>query len=321
MDRDQLQTFITIVELQSFEKTAAHLSISRGAVSHRIKALESSLSTVLLLREQPVLPTEQGQVLLRHVKALQLLEDATLAQLRPGAACTAVPVAIAVNADSLATWFPAVLWQLLSEPDVALEVVADDQDHTLERLARGEVMGCISTAAQPTTGFVSESLGWMEYRCFATPLFATHHFPNGLNVRDVRKAPALLFNRKDGLHDAFLAAVFGFGVEKYTKHYLPAPQALLGGVAAGVGYGLVPSAQVASLPEGALLDLAPNHPMRVPLYWHHWTEEPPQLQRITSLVKAQASATLFPLPRTATPGSDLAQSASAPPMNPLDEQN
>lgn len=309
MDRDQLQTFVTIVELQSFEKAATQLNVSRGAVSQRIKALEASLSSVLLLREQPVVPTEHGQVLLRHVKALQLMEDATLAELKPGAERAAVPVAIAVNADSLATWFPAVLWPLLNEPHVALEVVADDQDHTLARLTRGEVMGCISTSAQPATGFVAEPLGCMEYRCYATPPFVAKYFPRGLTLSDVLKAPALLFNRKDGLHDAFLAAVFGFGVEKYTKHYLPAPQALLGGVVAGVGYGLVPSAQIADLPEGTLVELAPTQSMMAPLYWHHWLAEPPQLQRITAFIKAEAGALLIPMRHA--PESNLAHGADA----------
>jgi LysR family transcriptional regulator (chromosome initiation inhibitor) len=230
LDRDQLETFATVAEAQSFERAATLLNITRGAVSQRIKALEESLTTVLLVREKPVVPTAAGEILLRHVKALRLLEGATLNELKPQVGPRLpVPLAIAVNADSLATWFPRALWDLLLRRQVALEIVTDDQDHTSGRLARGEVIGCISTDAKPAGGFLAECLGAMEYRCYATPAFAAEFFPNGLNVQAVLTAPAILFNRKDSLHDDFLKRQFGFAVDRYPRHYLPSPMALLDG--------------------------------------------------------------------------------------------
>lgn len=296
MDRDQLETFATIVELKSFEKAATVLNVSRGAVSQRIKALEESLSTVLLVRDKPVVPTVRGEILLRHVKALQLLEDASLAELMPHTERAPAQIAVAVNADSLTTWFPSVLWPLLHEQHVALEVIADDQEHTLPRLVRGEVIGCVSTASKPATGFVAEPLGCMEYRCYATRTFAEKYFPQGIAVHDALRAPALLFNRKDSLHDDFLADIFGFRIEKYTKHYLPASVTLLDAVAAGVGYALVPSMQRAHRQDDNLIELVPNRPVVVPLYWHHWLAEPPQSEKITELVRAKATDLLSPVP-------------------------
>ena len=288
MNRDHLETFACIVELKSFERAASFLNISRGAVSQRIKALEESLSTVLLVRDTPVMPTERGEVLLRHVKALQLLEAASLAELIPNIDGVPVKIAIAVNADSLATWFPNVLWPLLRAQNVALEVIADDQDHTLPRLARGEVIGCISTASKPSTGFNTVPLGCMEYRCYASRQFADTHFSRGITVHNALKAPALLFNKKDSLHDDFLADLFGVRIEKYTKHHIPASTTLLDGVLAGVGYGLVPCLQIAAQHLDTLIDLAPDRPVMVPLYWHHWIAEPPQLRTITAIVLSKA---------------------------------
>jgi LysR family transcriptional regulator (chromosome initiation inhibitor) len=297
MNRDHLETFAVITEVQSFEKAATLLNVSRGAVSQRIKALEESLSTVLLVRDKPVRPTVRGQILLRHVQALRLLEDAMLDELMPSSERAVMQVAIAVNADSLATWFPSVLWTLLREQRVAVEVVADDQEHTLQRLARGEVVGCISTTSNPETGFDVRPLGCMEYRCYATRSFAAKHFPQGINFREALKAPALLFNRKDSLHDDFLANLLGFPVEKYIKHYVPASITLLDGVVEGVGYGLVPSMQVVHHPcNNELVDLAPERPVLVPLYWHHWLSEPPKLKLITGLVTEKAAGALMPAP-------------------------
>ena len=66
LDRDQLETFATIAELQSFERAAGALRITRGAVSQRIKALEQSLATVLLVRDRPVVATASGAAHRRH---------------------------------------------------------------------------------------------------------------------------------------------------------------------------------------------------------------------------------------------------------------
>jgi LysR family transcriptional regulator (chromosome initiation inhibitor) len=296
LDRDQLETFAVVIEQQSFDKAAAVLSITRGAVSQRIKALEESLSTVLVLRERPISPTPAGEVLLRHVKAMRVMEGSALRELIPSSKPHApIPMSIAVNADSLATWFPDVLKELLLSQLVALEVIADDQDHTSQLLSRGEVIGCISTSAKAAEGFVAECLGSMEYRCYATPEFAQKSFPDGLTVPSVLAAPAVLFNRKDSLHDEFLKSRFGFSIDRYAKHFLPSPVALLEGVAMGAGYGLIPSTQAMPLVEnGQLIDLCPEEAVLVDLHWHHWELEPPLAHDITSLIIKVAQQALLP---------------------------
>ena len=74
LDYASLSALAAVVREGSFEAAAAALSITPSAVSQRIKALEESISTILLLRDKPVTATPAGEVLLRHVKALRLLE-------------------------------------------------------------------------------------------------------------------------------------------------------------------------------------------------------------------------------------------------------
>jgi LysR family transcriptional regulator (chromosome initiation inhibitor) len=295
LDREQLETFATVAEQQSFERAAAVLHVTRGAVSQRIKALEESLATILLLRDKPVTPTPAGESLLRHVKALRLLEASSLRELSTAMDHDGpVPLSIAVNADSLATWFPPLLRELFARRLVALEVVTDDQDHTSSRLLRGEVVGCISTDAKAAAGFLAKPLGAMEYRCYATPGFIAEFLADGLTVRNVLRAPAVLFNRKDALHDDFLQRRFGMRIDRYPRHYLPSPSALLEGIAMGAGYGLVPSTQAQGLvQEGVLHELAPDEPVKVELYWHHWEMEPPIAREITELIVARAKQCLI----------------------------
>lgn len=290
LDREHLETFATVVEQQSFERAAQVLNISRGAVSQRIRALEESLAQILLVRDRPVVPTTAGESLFRHVTSVRILEGSVLKELLPSAGSPSpIPLSIAVNADSLATWFPDVLEELLLSGKLALEVVADDQDHTLSRLWRGEVIGCITTEPKPAAGFLAEPLSSMEYRCYATPEFRQKHFPDGIGVQRVLKAPAILFNRKDSLHADFLKKLFGFPVDRYPRHYLPSPDALLNGVAMGAGYGLVPSIQARPLlDEGRLVDLCPSEHMMVDLFWHHWELEPPLAQDVSRLIVSEA---------------------------------
>jgi LysR family transcriptional regulator (chromosome initiation inhibitor) len=236
-DRQQLETFAVVIETRHFGRAAGALNVTRGAVSQRIIALEEALGTPLLVREGMV-PTPAGETLLRHIQALNLLEADTLQRIKPDGKGRA-KIAVAVNADSLATWFEPVACAIAKE-NFAIELIVDDQDHTLLVLRRGEAMGCISTAANPPTGFVADFIGAMEYECVATPEFAREYFPQGITLHDILIAPAVLFNRKDGLHDVFLERLLGFPVNGYPAHFFPSPVALLKAVQAGVGYGLVP---------------------------------------------------------------------------------
>lgn len=294
LNREQLETFASVVEQGSFDRAATVLNVTKGAVSQRIKTLEDSLSSVLLIRAKPIVPTSSGETLMRHVKMLRLIEEAVLNDLVPRK-CEqkVVPVAIAVNADSLATWFSQALWQILEAQRIALELVVDDQDHTMERLVKGEVIGCISTQADAMPGFVAEPLGRMEYQCFATPQFAARHFAHGFNLQAVLDAPAVLFNRKDSLHDDFLQKMFGFRVARYVKHYLPAPNTLREAILRGVGYGLLPAQQVKNDAETSqLIELIPGQTMTVVLYWHRWAIEPPIFQEMTRVVVGAARSVL-----------------------------
>ena len=224
LDREQLETLSAVIEHGGFDRAAVALNVTRSAVSQRIKALEDSLATVLVVRDKPVTATKKGEILLRHVKALKLLEDDTFStfETKPNGR-QPVPVSIAVNGDSLATWFGPVIWELLDKHRIALEVIEDDQNHTFEWLRRGEVMGCITNEPEAMPSFTATPLGAMQYRCVATPEFVGRYFWEGLSVQTLSAAPAILFDRKDSLHGRFLKQLFDMEVTQYFRHYIPSP--------------------------------------------------------------------------------------------------
>lgn len=293
-DRAQLEAFSAVVQHGSFERAATVLHVTRGAISQRVKALEEALATMLLVREKPVVATRKGEILLRHIRALKTLEDDTIIAILPTQQeRTPVPIAIAVNADSLSTWFGPLVEQLLSQFKIALEIVSDDQNHTFHRLAKGEVLGCVSSEPDAVQGFEATPLGAMHYLCVATPEFKQKYFQNGMSIAAALAAPVILFDRKDTLHDQYLEQFFGFKVGQYTRHYLPSPTALLDGICAGLGYAMAPGLRITDmLANGQLVELTPSCKVTVPLYWHHWKMELPLAQAMTQTITAHARKTL-----------------------------
>lgn len=293
-DRAQLEAFSAVVQHGSFERAATVLNVTRGAVSQRIKALEEALATMLVVREKPVVATRKGEILLRHIRALKTLEDGTISAILPKQQERApVPIAIAVNADSLSTWFGPLVAELLSQFKIALEIISDDQDHTFHRLTKGEVLGCVSSEPDAAQGFEATPLGAMHYLCVATPEFRQKYFQGGLSIAAVLAAPAILFDRKDALHDLYLEQLFGVKVGQYTRHYLPSPTALLDGICAGLGYAMAPGQRITDmLANGQLVELTHGCNVTVPLYWHHWKMEPPLAQAMTQTITSHARKTL-----------------------------
>ena len=86
------------------------MCITQSAVSQRLRALESQVGTVLLVRARPLRLTTAGQLLLKHTKLLRLIRAdlaRDLMELAPNAASGTREesrISIAINADSIATW-------------------------------------------------------------------------------------------------------------------------------------------------------------------------------------------------------------------------
>lgn len=303
-DRQQLEAFFAVVATRNFGAAAVKLSVTRSAISQRIKALEEAFGVPLLVRDGNII-TPAGESLLRHIRAIKVLEADTLQSIKPTHS-DRVEISIAVNADSLATWFEAVAWTI-AERSVSLELIVDDQDYTLPLLASGQAIGCVSTSRDSPTGFIGEYLGAMEYECVANPEFVGKFFSQGFGLHGVLSAPAVLYNRKDGLHSMFLERFLNLAVKSYAAHFFPSPVALLSAIERGVGYGLVPSSQARHLIEvGKLIRLAPEHKIAVDLYWHHWETEPANTQEISDLVVRYARQMLVqPADATLYDGSDV----------------
>ena len=296
LDYSLLSALAAVVREGSFERAARALHVSSSAVSQRIRLLEERVGQVLVVRGQPCLATDTGQRLCRHAEMVGMLEQAlhdSLPALRsPDSPSPRVTLRIAVNADSLATWFVAAAAAFAAEQPALLDIGLDDQDHTAERLRSGEVLAAVTALADPVQGCRSIPLGRMRYLATASPAFVARYFPGGLSPAALAQAPCLTFNRQDDLQARWLRQVCGQAVET-ARHWLPASQAFVDASVAGLGWGMNPAALVAqALHDGRLVELQPGADLWVPLHWQHVRLKVPMLDHLTAAVVQAASAAL-----------------------------
>ena len=174
-----------------------------------------------------------------------------------------------------------------------LDIMVDDQDHTYTLLAQGLALAGVSSHPEPMRGCEVQALGAMRYRLLASPSFQRKWFPDGLQRDAARLAPLMVFDRKDTLQAAFLQRELGLPPGSYPSHFMPASEAFLNAVRLGLGYGMIPEQQYGSgVDEGKLVDLAPDKPTDVMLYWHAWRVQSPKLERLSAQVLAAARSVL-----------------------------
>jgi LysR family transcriptional regulator (chromosome initiation inhibitor) len=297
---DQVRTLLAAVDEGTFEAAAERLSVTPSAVSQRVKALEQRVGRVLLLRSKPVRLTASGEVVVRLGRQLARLEQDAAAELGLTDAAGPATLPIAVNSDSLATWFlPALADAGLGSageggPGVCFDLHRDDQDHTALLLRQGRVMAAVTSSPEPVQGCSVRPLGRMAYRAYAAPAFAARHLAGGPLAEVLGAAPMVVFDRKDDLQDAFLRGLRpGRPTSGQPRTYVPSSESFVAAVAAGLGWGAIPDVQAGPhLAAGSLVCLAPERVVDVPLYWQRWKLDSPPLAALTAAVTRAAAAAL-----------------------------
>ncbi|MFJ4483244.1 LysR family transcriptional regulator ArgP [Streptomyces longwoodensis] len=290
---DQVRTLLAVVDEGTFDAAAAALHVTPSAVSQRVKALEQRTGRVLLLRTKPVRPTESGEIIVRFARQLARLERDTRAELGMSAEGEPTRVSVAVNADSLATWFLPALTQVAPEPRLCFELHREDETRTAELLREGLVMAAVTSAPDAVTGCSVRRLGTMRYLAAATPGFVRRHLDGPLPDALIH-ASVVTFDRRDDLQDAFVRRLRrGAGGASAVRHAVPTSEGFLDAVAAGLGWGMVPEIQAGGLlRSGRLVPLAPDLPLDVPLYWQQWKLDSPALAALAEAVAGAAARAL-----------------------------
>jgi len=293
IDHAQLRALAAVIREGSFERAAQSLNVTASAVSQRVKALEERVGRLLVKRGAPATATTEGQVLVQLAEQTALLEHDALH--RMGLASDDLPQAsipVAVNHDSLETWFPQAAQQFAQATGTTLDLRVEDQDHTAELLRQGTVLGAVTTLDEPVQGCQIHPLGSIRYAATCTPAFREQHFGKGVNAQTLAHAPVLVFNRKDDMQARFAQRLAGSDVPNTAPTWwIPSTRAFVQANLAGVGWTMNPLPLVKRhLDAGRLVYVRQRAWEDVPLYWQHWKGEVQTMALLTRAVLDASTA-------------------------------
>ena len=300
----QLEALAAVIREGSFDGAARLLHVTPSAVSQRIKQLEEQVGTILVVRTSPCVATPIGEAVYRHALQVELLERDLLAAVVPvargadagGAAAPPMRMAIAVNADSLATWLMPALAAFGARTRARVDVALDDEDHTARWLRAGRVLGAVTSQGRAVQGCRVQPLGVMRYVATASPRFVRRWLAPGITAAALQAAPSLAYNRKDRACGQFLAEQLGCPDADLQPHYLPSPHAYVDACLGDLGWGMNPESLVAGLiARRRLVDLLPGRTVDVALYWQQWALSSASVDALAHALHEHAAASLRPI--------------------------
>lgn len=265
-----LEALEAVVREKSFSLAAQTLHITQSAVSQRISELERLVERPLIVRSPEIRPTKAGQELLAHFKKVSMLEgELKNSWMATHPSTGPQTISIALNTESLSTWFIDAVSPVVSKGHIILELLIDDQEQTIKMLQNGRVWGCVTSLVRSPHGCTSTSLGKMVYRCVATPAFAKRYFFMDISAKSLLAAPAAIYGEADYMHDNYLKKHFKkYADGKPITHHVPSPEGLLNFALRGMAFALLPEFSVREyLKNGRLVDLIPDKPFRLSLFW------------------------------------------------------
>ncbi|HTH75870.1 MAG TPA: LysR family transcriptional regulator ArgP [Trinickia sp.] len=292
LDYALLDALGAVVRLGSFDRAASELNVTPSAVSQRIKLLEERVGSVLVKRGQPCVATASGALLCRHTERVRLLE-AQLSDDMPSMTGSLLgelwpTLRVAVNDDSVGTWFIDAVAGFCAQRRMLLDLVIDDQDYTAQRIRDGSVQGAVTTQAEPVQGCRSVRLGRMRYLAVCSPAFFARYFNDGVNRESLRRAPCVVFNPKDALQTRFMRKVTRAELDP-PQHWVPHVGGFTRACITGLGWGMCPTTMIgAALESGQLVELTPGRHLDVDLYWQSWRLSIGWLDEFSTVLKQRA---------------------------------
>ncbi|MEN5179712.1 HTH-type transcriptional regulator ArgP [Comamonas odontotermitis] len=292
-----LAALAAVVREGSFERAAKKLHVTPSAVSQRVKQLEERTGQVLVQRGNPCTGTEAGRRLCLHLEQVALLEN-ELRRSNPDLlpeAPVAPTLKLAVNADSLSTWFMDAMAEFTAGGNELLDLRIDDQDHTAQALREGAVIGAVTGTSSQIPGCNSWPLGTMRYVAAASPGFVARYFANGVTAEALARAPIMTFDRKDRLQDQWMQANGLASRNSGPRHFLPSNYGYVRACEIGMGWGMHPEVLIdEQLARGRLVPLIAGTPLDVPLFWALPRSAQTSLGRLTDCVMRAAAEVLTP---------------------------
>jgi len=212
-------------------------------------------------------------------------------------------VSIALNADSLATWFLEAVRMLAHEDEIFCDLRREGEFHSSALLRSGEVMAAITSRPGKIPGCSVDYLGMARYWCVAAPEYMSRYlpgFPSTTTREELNRAPVVEYDRKDFVQEAARVLIEedmklppSLEPEQSPTIYIPSSPDYARAVYEGVAWGLLPQAQCSEhFATNTLVKLS-TKPVEFPLYWQHWNINSPVLETVSRRVAEAAKTGLL----------------------------
>ena len=178
----------------------------------------------------------------------------------------------------------------LARQGLPIEIIADDQDFTHERLREGKVLGCVTTLKAPLRGCSVTPLGFMRNVAVATPEVKQEKLSgNALGKHNFRAVPFIAFNRKDDMAGEFFSKAFSLKSALLDKVYEPSSEGQVRALRAGWGAAVLPQLLVqAAMDAGTLVNVCRAHVLPIGPYWQCWSLQSNVLHSLSSALMTAA---------------------------------
>lgn len=245
-DLTDLRLFIAIAEAKNLTRGAERVHLAPSSASHRMRLLEASIGTALLLREpRGVALTRAGEALLRHARQVFAQLEQMHADLTPYAKGVRGHVSLWANTHATHTFLPDSLSTFLKRhPQVTITLEEHTSPEVVMAVARGEVD--VGVVADLVEGAEVELI---PYRADRLVLIAPTDHPlarrASAGFAQVLDHPFVMLHSGSAIHTFTMNAAAALGRHLEVRIQVRSFEAVCRMVSAGVGLGMVPLGAVA----------------------------------------------------------------------------
>jgi DNA-binding transcriptional LysR family regulator len=246
-DLTDLRLFIAIAEARNLTRGAERVHLAPSSASHRMRLLEASIGTALLLREpRGVSLTRAGEALLRHARQVFAQLEQMHADLTPYAKGVRGHVSLWANTHATHTFLPDSLSTFLKRhPQVTITLEEHTSPEVVMAVARGEVdVGVVADLVE------GADVELIPYRADRLVLIAPVDHPlaqlPSTRFADVLAYPFVMLHSGSAIHTFTMNAAAALGRHLEVRIQVRSFEAVYRMVGAGVGLGLVPLGAVSA---------------------------------------------------------------------------
>ncbi len=291
LNHQELYTLIAVIDEGSFEAASQRLFITTGAVSQRIKSLENQIGSPILIRSNPPKLTKTGESIMLFARKISLLQEEVMRQVKKGKNDSSTTLSIAVNYDSIISWFLDAAIKIGERTDLLLDIKTTSKDATQQLLKSGSVIAAVTAKKTSIPGCKSQSLGALEYIPVCSHAFYEKHFKSGVTKDKLLIAPVIYFSHEDYSGDSFLQK-YGLLPEDVKRHFMPSSKGILEMVKKDIGWAPLPRFLVEELSISNSLIIFDPHVYQVELFWKTWELASSTISEVSQLVLKEAQEKL-----------------------------